>query len=134
MIKLKDILKEIEELPNGKISKMEELEALQFIRKDIVPIVVDYINRRAPSHEISKDSVTKNLKKINPEYNRTRDITHCILYHSDVPRKTLDEHHLRIKFLITKHSDGKVSVLWGYPEGWTNSYRWSGAYPIGFIG
>lgn len=132
MIKLKNILSEIIE-DNEKISKLEEQEALQFIRRDIIPIVVDYINRRTPSHEISKDEVIKNLKKINPEYNKTRDMTHCILYHSDVPRKTVDE-HLRIKFLITKHSDGRVLVLWGYPEGWTNSYRWSGAYPIGFAG
>ena len=127
MIKLKDILSEIIK-EHEKISKVEENEALQFIRRDIIPIVVDYVNVRTVSHEISVNDVTKNLKKINPEYTRTRGIAHCILFHSDVPKKTGEE-PLRIKFIITKRfSGGDISVAWGLGSGW------SGSYPLGFIG
>ena len=97
MIKLKDILREIEELQNGHISKEEEFHALEIIKSKMIPKYMEFIKdslRIAVNPKTAEDKIRKTLKK-------TKHIQNDDYYKSD--RIEYSTPAFGCKFIMYKH-------------------------------
>ena len=102
----------------ARISKMEEQEALQYIRKILIPLSVKWWNDRTSVHPLKADQISKNLKKVidrrPPEPKNEyfpHMITDYIVYKAGILCKDLSfNNEISFEFPITKNSEGEVIV------------------------
>lgn len=85
MIKLKNILKEIEEDHKGHISKEEEMHAFQVMKDKLIPRYMDFIKddlKISVNLKTTQDKLRKSLKKTKHEKNNSRFDSDVIEYSS----------------------------------------------------
>lgn len=129
MIKLKDILLEIaEEEHDNVITKREEHQALNFMRKEIIPAALDSYNTYHDTHNfkpVTVEELRKNLKKVDVDFPKITALQRGdesfsvydprIFYDAIIkgPTTLSDQ---RWKFTTLKsRKDGQFYVTWKHP-------------------
>ena len=103
---------------NRRLSKTEELRALQYIRQTLLPFSVKEWNVRAPAlHQLKGIDVSSRLQKrihnIYPDNDKNHDY---IVYSSRIPVKDLKfDNEIKFDFTIRKNDSGIVRVKFYTP-------------------
>jgi len=105
-----------EEITVARISKLEEPQALQYIRRILVPLAVKWWNDRTDVHPLKEDQILKVLKKMvdrrpDDSIDKKYMNTDYIVYKSIIPCEDLSfNNKISFEFPITKNVEGKVEV------------------------